>query len=115
MGNEEIQTIHQMSNTSSVLVGATVPEVQTSVSTLAVVELVFGWNNGSPVSREVHAGFCEKLRVRFPRLTQLRSHNSYEEEEIEGLTDMLFNHVYRAFQSCRRRFMGVRLSRLEYL
>ena len=26
---------------------------------------------GSPVSREVHAGFCEKLRVRSPRLTQI--------------------------------------------
>ena len=60
-----------MPNTSSVLVGTTVPKVQTSVSTLAVVKLAFGWNNGSPVSREVHAGFCEKLRVRFPRLTHL--------------------------------------------
>ena len=65
-----------MSNTSSLLVGATVPEVQTSVSALAVVELVFGWNNGSLVSREAHAGFCEKLRARSPRLTHLTSHNN---------------------------------------
>ena len=36
-----------------------------------VAMLVYSWNNGSPVSREVHAGFCEKLRVRLPRLTHL--------------------------------------------
>ena len=30
---------------------------------------------GGPVSREVHAGICEKLRVRSPRLTHLaRAH-----------------------------------------
>ena len=79
MGNEEIQTIQQTSNACGVLVGATVPEVQTSISALAVVELVFGWNNGSPVSREVHAGFCEKLRVRSPRLTHLIDYTSREE------------------------------------
>ena len=71
MGNEEIQAIKQASKTSSELARTTVLEVPTSVSALAVVKLVYGWNNGSPVSREVHAGFCEKLRVGFPRLTHL--------------------------------------------
>jgi hypothetical protein len=28
-----------------------------------------GRNDGSPVSREAHAGFCEKLRVKCPQLT----------------------------------------------
>jgi len=32
----------------------------------------YGWNDGSSVSREAHAGFCEKLRVKFPRLTHPR-------------------------------------------
>ena len=71
MGNEEIQAIEQETTAGSALAGATVPEVPAFVSTLELEQLVFGWNNGSAVSREVHAAFCEKLRVRFPRLTHL--------------------------------------------
>ena len=57
MGNAEIQTIEQTAKSGSPLVGTTVPEVPTPVSALAVVQLVIGWDNGSPVNRDVHAGF----------------------------------------------------------
>ena len=77
MGNEEIQAIEQEAKAGSALVGTAIFEVPTLVSALAIVQLVFGWNNGSPVSREVHAGFCEKLRVRFPRLTHLFASETY--------------------------------------
>lgn len=71
MGNEEIQAIKQTPKKGSVLVETTVPEVLASVSALAIVKLVFGWNNRSPVNREVHAGLCGMQRVRFPQLTHL--------------------------------------------
>ena len=47
---------------------ATMPALPDSIPALGSCGHEYGWNNGSPVSREVHAGFCEQLRVRFPRL-----------------------------------------------
>ena len=71
MGHEEIQAPSSASASRQRVArwhegGATRP-----VRTLVGQRCVCGWNNGSPVNREVHAGFCEKLGVRFPRLTHL--------------------------------------------
>ena len=41
------------------------------------------------MSREVHAGFCEKLRVRFPRLTHLDFKTRMREITKVAVTIML--------------------------
>jgi len=44
-----------------------------SLPSLDAARRLNGWNDGSPVTRECHAGFCEQPEVRSLRLTHLRT------------------------------------------
>ena len=69
VGHEEIQTSPWAQEEGTRLANRQEAALPDSIPSLGPSGNAYGWNDGSPVSREVHAGFCEKLRVRFPWLT----------------------------------------------
>ena len=70
LGHEEIQALARSQASGVRLAWPCEAESAGVVRALVRLRRVLGWNNGSPVSREIHAGFCEQPRGRFPRLTQ---------------------------------------------
>ncbi len=72
VGHEEIQTFPWAQEEGTRLVNRQKAARPDSIPSLGSSGNEYGWNDGSPVSREAHAGFCEKLRVKFPRLTHPR-------------------------------------------
>ena len=88
VGHEEIQTFAWAQEEGTRLVNRQTAEQPESIPSLGSCGNEYGWNDGSPVSREVHAGFCEKLRVKFPRLT-----HPYTQGVFQGHIGKDFEHA----------------------
>ena len=69
MGHAEVQTSQGALVTCSSLATCTVTESAWFVPSLGSGREISGWIDGSPVSGDVHAGFCEKPKGQFLRLT----------------------------------------------
>ena len=69
VGHEEIQTFARAQEEGTRLVNRQKAARPDSIPSLGSTGNEDGWNDGSPVSADAHAVFCEKLRVKFPRLT----------------------------------------------
>lgn len=69
MGHEEVQAPWKASEAGICLAGGEEAPQSWPVPTLARSLHANGWSDGSAVSGDVHAGFCEHPRGQFPRLT----------------------------------------------
>lgn len=69
LGHEEIQTLARSQVSGVRLAWPCEAESAGAVRALVRPRFVLAWSNGSPVSREIHAGFCDLPRGQLPRLT----------------------------------------------
>lgn len=69
MGHAEVQTSQGALVTCPSLATRTVTQSARFVPSLGSGREIQGWIDGSPVSGDVHAGFCEKPTGKFRRLT----------------------------------------------
>jgi len=86
MGHEEIQAPSSASASRRCVARGHEGKASRPVRSLVGQGCVCGWNDGSPVNREVRAGFCEKLGVRFPRLTHLETAGDVSAGALKKIT-----------------------------